>query len=176
MSEFIYSLLRLKLEGAMKLRLVLALSLLLLSPQGALAIPSSTTLVTADVSKSCEFSTELDPIETIGNTPGTYTIGDLGYTCNFQGSGATVTISSTGGTELVNPADTGGGVQYRVRWGLSPFVSLTAAGPGVAEIEAGVIPPGPPRTEVKGAVSIQYSSPLTVAGTYTDTIVFTISP
>lgn len=161
----------------MKLRLVLALSLLLLSPQGALAIPSSTTLVTADVSKSCEFSTELDPIETIGNTPGTYTIGDLGYKCNFQGSAATVTISSTGGTELVNPADTGGGVQYRVRWGLSPFVSLTAAGTaGVAEIEAGVIPPGPPLTEVKGAVSIQYSSPLTVAGKYSDTIVFTISP
>jgi len=160
----------------MKLRFVLTLSFLLLSPRGALAIPGPTSLITADVSPGCSFTTQLDPIEIIGNTPGTYIIGDLGYTCNFQGPEAILTISSSGGTVLVNPADTGSGVQYKVKWGLSPFVTLTAAGPGLAETEFGVNPPGPPLTEVKGAVSIQYSSPLTVAGTYSDTIVFTISP
>jgi hypothetical protein len=144
------------------------------APTITVASETTTAKLTAAVAPGCTFTTAentVGPVSQIGNTPGTYNIGNLGYTCNFTGPTGKLSIASEGGTFLVNENDPSHPVLYTVKWGDLPSVSLTGF---VASTEFAAA--NPANKLVAAPVKITFTNPLTVAGFYRDTITFTLEP
>lgn len=138
--------------------------------------------VNASVTANCTFTTLLSPVEIISPpfVPGEHNLGTLGYTCNFGHflQFPSLTIGASGGTLLVNGTD-GHTVQYELKWtvpiaggpmGFQTAASTTTFGPFSGQ-------QGPiPNVEQTGSVIVKLQGDLTHAGTYTDTLVFSVSP
>lgn len=149
------------------------LALLAVTPAFAEPDSASVTL-SAEVPQVCTFTTK--PIDkSIDPKSGVYDVGELGYTCNYQGN-ASLTLVLPQGTNFTNPAAGATPTPYGLRWlipsnndstgyqsfsGNVPFSWPTAQQPG---------------TELKGMLQIKLDQDLKVAGTWSTTIGYTITP
>jgi hypothetical protein len=138
--------------------------------------------VTTTVGPFCSLTTLLEPTEVLSPPfyPGEHNLGTLGYTCNFGNdySFPSLKIKAVGGTLLVNGTD-GHTVQYEVKWtvplttGPMPFQTATTTTTfGSFSGEQGPLP----NVEQTGSVIVKLQADLTHAGTYTDTLEFSVSP
>jgi|KBSSwiStaDraftv2_1062776.scaffolds.fasta_scaffold849212_2 hypothetical protein len=137
---------------------------------------SAAVLVQSTVQPVCSFSTKPAAVQSIQPVAGEYNLGDLGYTCNFQGN-ANLTLVLPNGTNFHNPATGATDVGYGLRWLVPP----NSSGTGYASFAAGNYPfqwptAQVPNTETKGALMVKLATNLTVAGTYSTTIAYTITP
>ena len=155
---------------------------LLAAAGSALAGDSETVGVAAKVTASCTLTTLLDSVETISPPffPGEHNLGTLGYTCNFghRLQFPSLAILAEDGTRLVNGTD-GHTVQYEVKWTVpivgGPMAFQTAATTELFGPFSGQ--QGPlPNVEKTGSVIVKLQGDLTHAGTYTDTLIFSVSP
>jgi hypothetical protein len=137
---------------------------------------SASVLVESVVSPTCSFSTKPQAVQQVTPTAGEKSLGDLGYTCNFVGS-AQLVLHLPGGTVMHNPANGGSDVTYGLRWLVPP----NGSGTGYQSFGAGNVsfawPTAPTaNTETKGALMMQLAADLPVAGTYSTTIAYSITP
>jgi len=123
---------------------------------------------------SCEFTSSIG-VASVAPTPGETNIGRLGYTCNFVGVTSLV-LQLPDGTNLRNGSNT---VLYDVFWGIPPNPASPGAyqnWPFAANIAFNWITGATPNTEIGGDFYIRLNTAPTVAGTYTSTITYTLSP
>jgi hypothetical protein len=126
---------------------------------------------------TCAFTTTPPSAVTIQPTAGVTNLGDLGYTCNFTGN-ASLTLDLPNGTQLYNPSNGGDTVTYGMRWLIPPNGPSTVYQSWTTPQSLAFAEPtaNSPNTETKGALEVNLPANLTVAGTYTSTISYTISP
>lgn len=132
-------------------------------------------LVTSSLDKACTFTSEIDSVVEVDPVPGETNAGRLGYTCNFVGATHLV-LQLPDGTNLRNGSHT---VLYDVFWGIPP----NSATPGPyqnwpfpANLAFNWVTAGSPNVEIGGDFFIRLNTAPTIAGTYTSTITYTLSP
>ena len=145
-------------------------------PTMAQAADTAAVAVNASLAPTCAF-TSVPPAQ-VQVTPdvGEKNLGDLSYTCNFTGN-ANLVLDLPDGTTLRNPDNGGDAVAYGIRWLVPP----NGVGTGYQVLAAGNYPfawptAGTPNVATGGPLMIQLTQPLTVAGTYTSVITYTIAP
>jgi hypothetical protein len=131
--------------------------------------------VSSTVGGFCELTTLLSPIEFINPTVGLHSLGNLGFTCNFDSTFATLKISTTAGTFLVNGAD-GDKVRYRIKWDVPPVHTWVSDFAHDVEASFPGTPGTPAGTEQVGPVLVDLLETPTHAGTYSDTVTFSVLP
>lgn len=142
----------------------------------AFAADEAAVAVNAVVAPVCSFTTTPAAVVTVTPDAGEKNLGDLGYTCNFVGN-ANLVLELPNGTNLNNPDNGGDTVQYGVRWLVPPNGSGTAYqtfGPGNVPFSWPTA--GTANMETSGALMIKLPADLTVAGTYSTVISYTIAP
>lgn len=154
---------------------VLALSAALLS-QPAFAQSDASLGLESEVEPVCEFTTTPKANIAIPNAVQTNVLGYLGYTCNFDGS-PSLTLTLPRGTVL-HTNDNGGVDQpYLLRWTVAQnglpgaFVSYPA-GTSVTLTGDDYFA----NFENKGVLALKLPTLLKVAGTYSTTITWTVTP
>jgi hypothetical protein len=135
------------------------------------------TELTAFLPPSCQFAGNLSA--SIPATPfAIQTVGNLDLVCNYVGT-VNIRMLTDDGTVLKVPGEPGAEAGYRIRWlnpvpsGTAPWNSAGSAatfGPWV-----GLTSPTHNATQ-SSAVQVQILDPMTIGGTYTDTVTFTVSP
>jgi hypothetical protein len=159
-------------------RLILAGAVTAAASSAAFAAGSASFTITGTVPATCAFTTTPPSVVTIGVTAGIYSIGDLGYTCNFIGN-ANLVLNLPNGTVLNNPTNGGDNVVYDVFWGVppnNPASPVWQNWPSAASIPFAWPTAPAANTETKGPFKVRLNSNLGVAGTYTSTVSYTISP
>ncbi len=144
----------------------------------AFASGSASFTINGTVPSTCAFTTTPPAVSTIGVTAGIYSVGDLGYTCNFVGS-ANLVLNLANGTVLTNPSNGGDSVVYDIFWGVppnNPASPVWQNWPSSASVPFVWPTAASANTETKGPFKVRLNSNLGVAGTYTSTISYTISP
>ena len=123
--------------------------------------------------KSCKITGPL--VGSIPPTVGIHTVGKLGFKCNYTGT-AKVFMSTDHGTVLINPADPNNGVQYLIRWLVTPGMPWMSSS-NAEDFDPWFPTTGSPANAVREEdIQVRLIDPLTYAGTYTDIVTFTISP
>jgi hypothetical protein len=132
--------------------------------------------INTQLPQTCSFTTTPAAVVPITTTAGEKNIGDLGYTCNFTGQ-VSLVLDLPNGSKLFNPANGSDTVTYGLAWTLPPNPST----PSYQNFGPGAIPFGwptasTPNIEHKGTLWVKLPADLTVAGTYTSVIRYTINP
>jgi hypothetical protein len=144
----------------------------------ALAADTASVNISASLPQTCAFTTVPAAVVTIQPVAGEYNIGDLGYTCNFVGQ-VQLVLELPDGSRLRNTENGGDVVDYGLAWTLppnSPTPSYQTFAPGNVPFSWPTNTVGTPNVENKGALWVNLPSNLTVAGTYSSVITYTISP
>lgn len=166
----------------MKRYLGLGCVALIAAAGSAAAADNDAISVSTTVAPLCSLTTLLDSTEVLSAPfyPGEHDLGTLGYTCNFGNdySFPSLKIKAVGGTLLVNGTD-GHTVQYEVKWTVplvsGPMAFQTAAVTTTFGAFSGQQGPVA-NVEQTGSVIVKLQGDLTHAGTYTDTLEFSVSP
>lgn len=134
---------------------------------------STSVEVSASVSPTCSFTTSLPTSKVLGSSKaGTYTIGALGYTCNFDsavdGNQVGLRISVDDGLRNAAYNDV---APYLIRWNLRGegfgFQDLRGQSVKFYQTSIGL-------GEQTGDLEINIPTDLRYAGTYTSTVVYSI--
>ena len=142
----------------------------------AWADDSTAVLVESTVPAVCTFTSRPRAVQSIAPVTGEYSLGNLGYTCNFQGN-ASLVLHLPNGTNFRNPAAGATDVGYGLKWLLPPNaggMTYQSFAPGNQSFQSPTAPT--PNAETRGALWIKLNANLTVAGTWSTTIAYTITP
>ncbi len=130
--------------------------------------------IQADEPQSCAFTGSL--VGTVPPTPFVnHTVGNLGFSCNYVGA-VSIGMETDDGTVLKVPGEPGSDILYQIRWLVPPNMPWNSSGthavfgPWLGNTQ------GAPNEVRSEAVQVRFFDPFVVAGTYTDTVIFTISP
>jgi hypothetical protein len=131
-------------------------------------------LLTAELDKACTFTGSLT-----GSVPPVpfviHTVGNLGFSCNYAGT-VMIGMETADGTVLKVPGEPLSGALYQIKWLVPPNMPWNSSGThAVFGPWLGDTLPTP--NEVRSEpVKVQILEPMTIGGTYTDTVTFTVTP
>jgi len=157
----------------------LAIAALLAGMTSTASAEDPTFAVNSSLGSSCGFTTAPDAVVEVPPTVGQTMIGELGYTCNFSTSSGIqphLVLDLPNGTVLSNGEQS---VVYDVFWGIPPNPPTPGNyqnWPLAAVVAFNWFAPATANDELKGQFWVRLTTPITIAGTYTSVISYTISP
>ncbi|MFN9161668.1 MAG: hypothetical protein ACK6DM_03025 [Alphaproteobacteria bacterium] len=144
-----------------------------------LSLPSFSAQGTVEISavlpKSCNFNGDLTASILMNSS--IQQVGSLSLTCNYTGT-IQVQMMTDDGTVLKSPDEPGAEALYRIRWtNPSPeAIPWFSSGTGTT-FGAYTSSTGPNYNVARSStVEVQVLDPSSIGGTYTDTVVFMVSP
>lgn len=149
-------------------------SLIVASASAVSMALANDTVVHAELPKACQMSGSLTG--SIPPVPGIYTLGNLGFSCNYGGN-VSIGMTSANGTVLRNLGEPSApGLLYLIKWEVPPNMPWQSSstsesfGPWIGFT-------GPTPNQVRSeAVKVWLLETATIGGTYSDTVTFTVSP
>lgn len=167
----------------MKTLMTAAVVTALLAGAALAASDSGQTYIFASVPKACLITDQSSSINLTGKAVGQWTSGTFSYQCNFTGNSQVLTFQSTNGG-IFNPDNGTDLVDYGIYLNDAPN-SFAVSDPAV--LLASEAKPGPvpffqivdttaANTNETAFFEVALAAPLTVAGTYSDTLAITIAP
>jgi spore coat protein U-like protein len=162
----------------MRKYLLITTGLALIGAGAALAADSGSVQITATQQDSCQIDSMSSSLD-LGNVVDTPVVGDFQYRCTFVGSPQLTFTSANGGVET---SSNGGatadyGIYLNDAAPSSPpstWLQASAATGGVTYTN--ITTTVAPNTTVAPSFQVGLTQPLTVSGTYTDTLTVDIAP